>query len=206
MGVMSQPLTAGAEHRAQDSLRQAELEPLLAAVAAGDQAALAQLYDACSGWVLALALKLLADRQLAEEVTLDVFMQVWRRADTYEPRRGKAASWLLTIARSRALDALRARRARTRHEEEFPVDLRVAADGLDPLLAHNATDRGERVRSAIASLPEDQRRAIELAYFPGLSHSEIAARLGLPLGTIKTRIRLGMFKLRERLEYLQVEP
>jgi RNA polymerase sigma-70 factor (ECF subfamily) len=209
MFVMTRPPPVSAPSRSegavrpQDCLAQADLAPLLAAVAGEDRTALARLYDATHRWVFALALRLVGDRHLAEEVTLDVYLQAWRRAGSYDAGRGKAASWLFAIARSRALDALRSRRARLRHEAELPEDLRLAPEDADPHLARQTFDRHEGVRAAIATLPEEQRRAIELAYFPGLSHSQIAARLGLPLGTVKTRVRLAMLKLRERLAYLE---
>ncbi|HTF88734.1 MAG TPA: sigma-70 family RNA polymerase sigma factor [Planctomycetota bacterium] len=185
--------------------RAAELQSLLVAVSKADQAALAQLYDLTSRPVFALALRILKDRQIAEEVVLDVFLQIWNRAASFDPSRGRPFGWILTIARSRALDALRSRTVRSRREEDLALGAAVSDLGATPPERAAATDRSRRVADAIAALPADQASAVELAYFQDLSHAEIAERLALPLGTIKTRIRLGMLKLRERLKTFEDE-
>lgn len=166
-------------------------------VAAGDREALSELYDQSSPFVYGLALRILRNRADAEEVTLDVFTQVWRSAKTYDGRRGSVLAWLATLARSRALDRLRAR---------APWDWRTELDEAEQHRAERpAREAGwlaeQRllVEGALAELPLEQRDLIELAYFAGFSHAELAARTGLPLGTVKTRIRLAMMKLRELL-------
>ena len=174
--------------------------------AAGDPDALARLYDGTVSLVYGLALRIVRDAGAAEEITEDVYMQVWRQAARYDPERGSVVRWLLTVTRSRAIDRLRA--GALQREHLAPLD--AAGDVLDtePGPEHAATE-GERrslVRAALARLSADQREAIELAYFRGLSHSEIATRLGAPLGTVKTRIRLGMDRLRTSLGEHGAEP
>ena len=177
----------------------------LSRIAEGDQEALKRLYDESSSLVYSLARRILSDEADAEEVTVDVFAQVWRTARTFEARRGSAASWLGTLARSRAIDRLRAHG--TRRKKETPLNsaqsLRAAAN-LPDEESILAQERG-LVRKALALLSPEQREAIELAYFGGLSHAELAARLRAPLGTVKTRIRLAMMKLRESLQPLLLE-
>jgi RNA polymerase sigma-70 factor (ECF subfamily) len=167
--------------------------------AAGDADALARLYDGTASLVYGLALRILRDSGGAEEITEDVYVQVWRQAARYDQARGSVVRWLLTVARSRAIDRLRAGASQREHH----APLEEAAHVLDttPGPEHAATE-GERrhvVRAALARLSFDQREAIELAYFSGMSHTEIASRLGAPLGTVKTRIRLGMEHLRASL-------
>lgn len=196
--------TLGSPTRA-ELIRSGMLEEWIAQVRAGDSTALGRLFDQCQAPVFALALRIARDRHVAEEVLLDVFLQVWRQASHFDPRRGPAYHWLLTLARSRALDAVRSRTVRSRREADAaPLD--PAADpAARPLEAAVAVDRASAVRSAIQTLPADQAAVIELAYDQDLSHTEIAARLGLPLGTIKTRIRLGMLKLRDKLRVFEDE-
>ncbi|MFN0119398.1 MAG: sigma-70 family RNA polymerase sigma factor [Blastocatellia bacterium] len=168
-------------------------------MAAGDQAALSELYDNTSRLVFGLALRVLNDRATAEEVMLDVYTQVWRQAASYNEQRGTPMAWLMTIARSRAIDRLRAGwQAQQRNE---PLETAYGAHTNDdsPEEATAIAERRRLVRRALGDIPADQRELIELAYYSGLSHSEIALQTGLPLGTVKTRIRLGMLKLRESL-------
>jgi RNA polymerase sigma-70 factor (ECF subfamily) len=182
---------------------QEELSFLVRAVAAGDHGAMGGLYDATQRFVFTLVARLVRDRSTAEEVTLDVYLQVWRKAASYTSERGKVLAWLLTIARSRALDRSRTERARA---VETNVDERtdlVAPCGCDPETEPEREERCQLVSKALSALPEAQRRAVELAYFGGLSQSEIGERLGEPLGTVKTRVRLGMIKLREMLRPLE---
>jgi RNA polymerase sigma-70 factor (ECF subfamily) len=172
---------------------------LVRAVAAGDQQALAALYDATSRTVYGLLLRILADASAAEEVLLDVYAQVWRSATSYSDARGTPLAWLTTIARSRAIDRLR-RGRQERHRTDPLEDARqfagAGASAEDDL---GATEMRAVVRAALDSLAPEQREVIELAYYSGMSHSEIAAARGLPLGTVKTRTRLGMMRLRELL-------
>ncbi len=168
-------------------------------VARGDSSALAELYDATSPFVFGLALKILRDSGAAEEVTLDVFLQVWRQARAFDDKRGKPSAWLVTMARSRAIDRLRSKARPWVSAEPLDAAAARSSDGPGPHEECERSERRRRVASAMAQLSPEQREAITTAYFSGLSHSEIAARLGKPLGTIKTRIRLGMMRLREIL-------
>jgi RNA polymerase sigma-70 factor (ECF subfamily) len=171
----------------------------LADVAGGSQSALAKLYDESSSLVYSLALRILGDVADAEEVTLDVYTQVWRSASAFDGTRGRAASWLSMLVRSRAIDRLRSTAGRRQKEEsveEFPFA--ASAEQL-PETASIQNEIRRQVRAALAQLSPEQRQAIELAFYSGLSHAELAEKLGQPLGTVKTRIRLGMLKLRQLL-------
>ncbi len=175
--------------------RQAEL---IRGVAAGDQQALATLYDTTSRTVYGLLLRILSDPSTAEEVLLDVYTQVWRQAGSYSAGRGKPMAWLTTIARSRAIDRLR--RGRQEQMHAAPLDEAVRASsgaGVEECVL--ASEVSSVVRAALDELAPEQREVIELAYYGGMSHSEIAAARGLPLGTVKTRTRLGMMRLRQML-------
>ena len=173
---------------------------LMVRVAEGDENALTQLYDGTNRLVYELALRILGDSSSAEDVTLEVYLQVWRTAAIYGPARGRVSSWLVTLTRSRAIDSLHSHRRRTAILEQSleeisdPQDLHSGPERLSIEAAQTSM-----IHKFLAELPIDQRHAIELAYFSGLSHSEIAARTGLPLGTAKTRIRLGMVRLRQLL-------
>jgi RNA polymerase sigma-70 factor, ECF subfamily len=184
--------------------RDAAWRELLAVCAQGDQAALASLYDQSSALVYSIALRMLADSGDAEEVTLDVYHQVWRAAGTYDSSRGSVTSWLVTLARSRAIDRLRSRAVRARSEEALGKHADVPSFAAGPDEATLAGQRRKRILAAMAALSADQREAIELAFFSGLTHTELADRLRQPLGTVKTRIRLGMMKLREQLGELAI--
>lgn len=164
-----------------------------------DADALAGLYDRHSARLMGLALRILGDTGEAEEVLQEVFLHVWRSADSFDRSRGSVLAWLLVATRSRAIDLLRARRPAAR------AGLRSLEEVAEPSSAQNveADSEGREwealCRAAIAELPPDQHRALKLAYFEGLTHNEIAERTGSPLGTVKTRIRLGLMKLRERI-------
>ena len=177
--------------------RQADL---IRGAASGDQHALAALYDATSRTVYGLLLRILADASAAEEVLLDVYEQVWRQAAQYSRERGTPLAWLTTIARSRAIDRLR--RGRREQQSTEPLEGFVATMRAGGASAEEEVMAGEvraQVRAALDSLAPEQREVIELAYYGGMSHSEIAAARGLPLGTVKTRTRLGLMRLREML-------
>jgi RNA polymerase sigma-70 factor, ECF subfamily len=166
----------------------------------GDHSALAKLYDSTNRMVYGLILRIVSNNHTAEEVLLDVYLQIWRNAETYAPSKGTVLAWLFTIARSRAIDALRSRASRESGQRD-PLDAAAAAVDPAPSPEENSaiSQRRQYVQQCLAELPVDQREAIELAFFRGLSHSEIAESLKQPLGTIKTRLRLGMARLRESL-------
>ena len=169
----------------------------LARMAGGDPSALEDLYDRHGRAVYSLACRILGDRSEAEDITQDVFSQAWSQAAQYDARRATVAGWLLMMSRTRSIDRVRARRSRP---QTLAGDLPEAAD---PAAGAEAGAIGAqaaaRVREALGALPETQRAAIELAYYRGLSHTEIATRLGQPLGTIKTRIRTALMSLRSAL-------
>ena len=167
---------------------------LVRATARGDQSALAQLYDRYRLILFGLVMRILHDRAEAEDVLQEAFLQVWRRANDFDEARGRAFTWLVTIARSRALDRLRAGGSRGRlAQEAAQLPREDVGDAATDALRSEA---GRAVRQALADLPDEQRQPLLLAYFEGLTQAEIAARLGNPLGTVKTRTRAGMIKLR----------
>jgi RNA polymerase sigma-70 factor (ECF subfamily) len=169
--------------------------------AAGNTRALAGLYDESCSLVYGIALRILRNEADAEEVTSDVYLQVWRSASDFDDKRGSVNAWLTMLARSRSIDRLRSR-ARARREEALDTLTDLPSGTETPESASWLGQQRARVRKALESLSPEQREAIEMAYFSGLTQSELAAKLQQPLGTIKTRIRLGMIKLRERLQYL----
>ncbi|MBI3791058.1 MAG: sigma-70 family RNA polymerase sigma factor [Gemmatimonadetes bacterium] len=169
-----------------------------------DEAALGALYDRWSGRVRAVALRIVRDGAEAEDVVEDVFWQAWRQADRFDATRGGVGTWLVTLARSRSLDRLRALKRAGESVSLDDPEGRAAHDQLstgdvDPFAFAEQGERALRVSQAMAQLSAPQREAIELAYWGGLSQTEIAERLSTPLGTIKTRMRLGLLKLREAL-------
>jgi RNA polymerase sigma-70 factor (ECF subfamily) len=174
-----------------DAVSQSD-EQLLADIAAGDRGAFAALYDRFAPRLLGLIVRIVGIRGDAEDVLQDAFLQVWRTAGQFDPGRARADVWLLLVARSRAIDRLRRRPA-----VESSADDPPAAD--DPPTEAARREGAALARSAVDALPPDQRRAVEMAFFHGLTHDEIAARLNAPLGTVKTRIRLGLGRLRKRL-------
>lgn len=176
-------------------------EALVKRMAAGDETAFAALYDRYASLLYGLACRMLGPSQDAEDAVQDVFMQAWTGAGTYDPGRGSVRSWLALACRSRCLDRLR--RSRTRARREAAAAAPQAAE--DCALSHPEWERARlaaEVRQAVAQLPPEQRRAIEEAFFGGLSHSEVAEKTGEPLGTVKTRLRLAAKKLSEKLRPL----
>lgn len=174
---------------------------LVRKVAQGDRTAFGHLFDRYSQLALNLASRVLNERQEAEDVVQEVFLQLWREAASYRQERGKVSSWIVAIARSRAIDKLRSRKARRLFdpagESEEMQDL--AEQLPDPTFRQEDLDNQLLVRKAFGSLAVDQRVAIEMAYYEGMSQSEIAEALREPLGTIKTRIRSGLLKLKQAL-------
>ena len=182
--------------------RALEDHALVAAIARQQQDALDRLYEQYQTMVYHLAFRILNSRESAEEIVLEVFWQVWREAVRYDAQRGSVGAWLSTLARSRAIDALRARKGNPVAEEKSGGQ-QVASDPADtPEETIDLEQRARLVRNALEDLSADQRTALELSFFRGLTHIEIAEQLNEPLGTVKTRIRSAMLKLRERLRPL----
>ena len=178
----------------------AEDAELLRAVARGDESAFARVYDRYSPILLGLMLRILRSRAEAEDVLQEVFLQVWQRAHSFDPARGRAFTWLVTLARSRAIDRLRSvgsreRAARASAEDEPPES--EPSEWADAAAVR--AERAEAVREALAELPEEQRQVLLLAYLEGMSQSEIAAAKNQPLGTVKTRTRSALRKLGDSL-------
>lgn len=168
-------------------------------IATGDQTALARFYDLTNCAAFGLILKTLNDRPDAEEVLLDVYSQVWRQAGLYNSERGTPLAWLMTIARTRALDQLRSGKQEKLRKESLETVADPRSFEHNPDETAVSTEHQSLVRKALAELSPEQRQVIELAYFSGMSQSEISLHLGQPLGTVKTRVRLGMIKLKESL-------
>lgn len=185
--------------------RDQELSGLIAKTAQGDEAALGALYDGTSSQLYGLALRVLDDPQAAEEVVLDVYMQVWKQAKQFDLKRGKPIVWLAVLTRSRAIDRVRAGQAERSRRESLDVLEEQCDPSNNPEVSTAEGEQRCLVERALASLPLDQREVIDLAYFGGLSQSEISSKIGEPLGTVKTRIRLGMMKLRNILGSCQEE-
>jgi len=181
----------------QPELAQLTDTQILQAVAGGDEQALGQIYDRYRVILFGLLVRILSSREEAEDVLQDVFLQVWRRAGDFDENRGRPFTWLVTLARSRAIDRLRSRAARERLATASAQDAseEVSDAASDAFRAEQRT----LVSNALAQLPEEQKKPLMLAYFDGLTQSEIAEKLGAPLGTVKTRMRSGMSKLRELL-------
>jgi RNA polymerase sigma factor (sigma-70 family) len=174
-------------------------EALLLLVARGDDEAVAALYDRYGRIAYGLALRILRDSSLAQDAVQDAFLATWRTAASFDPRRGKASTWLLTLVHRRAVDVVR-REERRRADPIDDAPVAVAAS-----TAEEAWVREQRraVQGALAELPSDQREALELAYYGGLTQSELAERLDVPLGTVKSRMFTGLAKLRELLDVLE---
>ena len=195
----SRSVSGSGDHSDVRAAREAVWKECVRRCAVEETAALAQLYDESSAVVYAVAIRMLGNEADAEEVTLDTYTQIWRTASGYDPERGSVSAWLVTIARSRAIDRLRTRTARTHREDPLDRGAEPRDTSADPEESAILSQRRRQVLAALEQLPAEQRRALELAYFSGLPHGELAERLGQPLGTVKTRIRLGMMKMRELL-------
>jgi RNA polymerase sigma-70 factor (ECF subfamily) len=179
---------------------------LIGKVAEGDQQALATLYDGTSKLVFGLVLRILGDRSVAEEVLFDVYTQVWRQAARYDPSRGGPLGWITTIARSRAIDRLRSDKPLQQEDELSDTTASRETSAASPETNAALAEMREIVRAALAHLSPEQREIIELAYYSGMTQTEIAAHLSLPLGTVKTRTRLAMMKLRDALKPIMERP
>jgi RNA polymerase sigma-70 factor (ECF subfamily) len=178
-------------------------QEMIAQIGRRDQGAFSTLYDRLSGPLYSLAFKMLGDASDAQDALQEVFVQIWSRASTYDPEKSSVFSWAVLLTRSRAIDRLRARDRRLRVVVESTAENKVA-EATDASTVESAADTANKkdeaahVRSLLNNLPEDQRQAIELAFFGHRTHHEIAAQLGQPLGTVKARIRRGLLKLREQ--------
>lgn len=170
---------------------------LVVSLARFDQAALASIYERHGGAVFALARRLLRDRTLAEEVTQEIFMRLWNRPERFDPDRGSLRAFLLADTHGRSIDLIRAERSRRAREEREAMLTPAATTSVETEVLSRATS--EHVRAAIETLGEGERRAIELAYFGGMTYREVAGHLGEPEGTVKSRIRTGMRRLRAEL-------
>jgi RNA polymerase sigma-70 factor (ECF subfamily) len=177
---------------------------LLRRIVARDETAVAELYDRHSRMVYSVILRILRSPSDAEDVLQEVFVRVWTRGETYDDRLGSPAAWLVRIARNRAIDRFRSKRARG--EADSPPDTQPhevpASRDANPEAATHDAATADAVRTALATLPDAQRLLIEAAFFEGYTHQELAGKFDVPLGTVKTRIRSGMMALRERLEHL----
>jgi RNA polymerase sigma-70 factor, ECF subfamily len=202
--TLAQPLQTNIGTRSNGALPVAPSEQsdelLLAAIGRGETDALGRLYDRYNRLAIAVAYRVLGDRNAAEDTVHDAFLSVWRRVDSFDPSRGSARGWLLTIVRNAAVDRRRGRHAHSRQDSPLDaVSFRLATDGEETFALVAASVAATRVRDALVLLPSEQREAIELAYFGGLTHQEIAERTGAALGTVKGRMRLGLHKLRAAL-------
>jgi RNA polymerase sigma-70 factor (ECF subfamily) len=179
---------------------------LLGLIAQGRTEALSELYDRYNRLVFRIAVAIIGDQATATEITLDVFTHVWQRADSYRAERAKVSTWLTIITRNRAIDTLRRRKVRPEANSVSWEELPPRAAAAPQLYTHDLEEQVEsslqrqRILAAVAQLPEEQQQVLALAFFKGYTHSQIAESLGQPLGTVKTRIRLAMQKLRTLLE------
>lgn len=180
---------------------------LLKKIAAGDQTAFSQLYDRSSSVLFSLTLRILGDKDEAAELLQEVYVEIWRRAKQFDEERGSPLAWMVTLARSRAIDWLRSRQWKSRGTTDS-IDESSLVGGLtsanDPLESYAQQELRKHVEGALAGLPTEQRQSLQLAYYAGLSHREIADQLKEPVGTIKTRIRLAVIKLKSTLQPSQL--
>lgn len=185
-----------------DDTKRYDDRKLMSLIAHSQEGALAQLYDRYNRLVFSLAMAIVHDRATAEEITLDVFMRVWQKAGLYRPGQAKVSTWLTHITRNHAIDVLRRRAARPEGNAVMWDDEGPLSDPAGPTPAESAEEnlQRERIKNALAQLPADQRQTLVLAYFEGYTQSQIAGLLHQPLGTIKTRMRLALQKLRDHLQ------
>jgi len=198
------PMTSATEPDPEPEPSGAKDAALVQRMAAGDQTALAELYDRFSRPLFAVAVRILTDHSEAEDVVHDAFVALWEKAATFESSRGTAFSWAIALARNRAIDRLRQRRRRAEIlRDSAPADFDLHMRTADPASDSRALlgDQAQAVRAAVATLPPDQQKALQLAFFSGLTQQEIAAQLREPLGTVKARIRRGLIKLRDLLAH-----
>ncbi len=175
-----------------------DLAELLKLSGRGDEAAFAQLYDATAARAFGLAVRVVRDPAQAEEVTQEAFLEIWRTASRFDPERGSAVSWILTLVHRKSVDRVRSAEASTRRDTTYHQS-NVTVEHDSTAEAAQASMEARRVRQALGSLTEVQREALELAYFKGYTHTEVAKMLDLPVGTAKTRIRDGLIRLRDTM-------
>lgn len=178
-----------------------EDQTLIEAIVNGDSNSLSILFNRYNRYLMGVAYNVLGSKELAEEVVLDTFTRVWEKGKTYDRSKGTLRGWMTRLARNRAIDVLRqsGQKMMDRSVEWTEVHDNIISSGINPEKATDLSIMAQKVRDAMQDLPEEQRDLIELAYFKGLSNSKISAATGIPLGTVKTRIRLGMQKLREAM-------
>jgi RNA polymerase sigma-70 factor (ECF subfamily) len=182
--------------------RELDDEELMQRLVLRDLKAFRTIYARYSSLVYSAALRVVRDAQIAEDMVQEIFLRLWRKPESYTASRGKFATWLTSVTRNRAVDEVRSRGRRYRHETASPEEQERELPGPetdDPALSAELSDQRRLIMTALSQLPPEQRQTIELAYFGGLTQQEISERLGQPLGTVKTRIRLGMQKLRSAL-------
>jgi RNA polymerase sigma-70 factor (ECF subfamily) len=197
--VPDNPRPAGAAAARSQQRNQAQVwQEYVTRISSGDEAALAQLYDESSSWLYSLALRMLSSPADAEEVVCDVYSHIWRNAGSFDPSRGSVLSWISMLCRSRCLDRMRSRSMR--RQTEIAVETTDLEALADPVWPGELQVRREAVRQAMEALEPDQRELLRLAFFSGLTHTELADQLHLPLGTIKGRIRSAILKMRHLLE------
>lgn len=192
------PVAAGAPSPEEGAPSAPDLADLLRRCGRGDDAAFAQLYDATSRRVFGLALRVVRDPAQAEEVSQEAFLEIWRTSGRFDPDRGSPLSWLMTLVHRRAVDRVRSAEASSRRDVTYHHQNQPVAHDATAEAAH-ASLEAHRVRSALQSLTGVQREALELAYFGGYTHTEVATMLQLPVGTAKTRIRDGLIRLRDTM-------
>jgi len=181
-----------------DAEQELSIESLLRDVAAGDRTAFAEMYDRISSRVMGLVTRLLRDRAQSEEVTQEVFLEIWQQASKFDANRGSGMAWVLTMAHRRAIDRIRA--SQKSHERDLKIGIRDMERDFDNVSESvEIRVENERVKNAMSRLTSLQREAVILAYYGGYSHNEMADILGIPLGTVKTRLRDGMIRLRDEL-------
>ena len=178
--------------------RQPDLSELLRASARGDEGAFAELYDATSRRLYGLVVRVVRDPAQAEEVAQEAFLEIWRTSARFDAGKGSAMSWMMTIAHRKAVDRVRSAEAASRRDQTYEATTQERAYDITAEEVERSLE-GQRVRNALESLTETQRGAVQLAYFGGYTHNEVAALLGIPLGTAKTRIRDGLIRLRDTL-------